>query len=138
MSAIDYSSLALALGQLEKSLRYSSSPMAEDPELFFLFRTASVQTFEFSFELSHKMLRRRLEADSAGEGVSLLGYPGLIRLGAERGYIADPKAWFDFRDLRNKTSHTYDGGVASEVYQGLPSFLSAAQALLAALQASPQ
>jgi len=51
----------------------------------------------------------------------------------ERGMIADPLAWFEYRQKRNLTTHTYDEAVAQDVYRAAVDFASDAQALLAVL-----
>jgi hypothetical protein len=44
------------------------------------------------------------------------------------------QAWFDYRDQRNLTSHTYDAVVAQRVYACVADFKRDADALLAALK----
>ena len=58
----------------------------------------------------------------------------MISLAAQRGLLADPQAWFDYRDQRNLTSHTYDAAVAQRVYASVANFKRDKDALLAALQ----
>jgi 2-keto-4-pentenoate hydratase len=41
--------------------------------------------------------------------------------------------WFEYRSARNKTSHTYDAGVAAEVFRSIRPFLTDAQDLLTRL-----
>lgn len=95
-----------------------------------------IQNFEFAFELAFKMLRRQLEndADSPAE-VDAASYRDVLRTAAERGLVDDVEAWIGFRQMRNMTSHTYDHARATQVWQGIPAFLEAAQALLGRLEA---
>ncbi len=100
-------------------------------------RDGCIQRFEFTYEVSHKMLRRFLEATSADpDGVAALSFPDLIRTGAERGLLRDgwPR-WKDFRKARSLTSHTYDEVKAREVFSAIPGFLDEAVYLQARLQA---
>jgi len=63
-----------------------------------------------------------------------MSFREMIREGAERGLIADPVAWFHYREKRNLTSHTYDEKVALDVYQAALAFLTDAESLLATLK----
>ena len=63
---IDFSSLASAIGQLEKSIMFARSEMAQqDDELFEQLRNSVIQCFEFTYDLSWKMLKRYLEETAA-------------------------------------------------------------------------
>ena len=98
-------------------------------------RDSAIQRFEYTYELSIKMLRRKLEdmAESAIE-IEQMGFKPLIRTGAEKGFIDNPVDWFDYREKRNITSHTYDEEKAELVYAVLPDFANSASFLLNALQ----
>lgn len=104
----------------------------QDEEL----RDACIQRFEYTFELSWKMLQRRLERDLPdAHGVDAMSFRELMRSGGERGLVQDVNAWMEFRDKRNTTSHTYNAAKASEGASVIPRFADHAQALLAQLQA---
>ncbi|MBH0619321.1 nucleotidyltransferase substrate binding protein, partial [Salmonella enterica] len=102
-----------------------------------LMRDGVIQRFEYTYELSHKSLRRSLEeTEPAPEAIRELSFPGLIRLGAERGLLRNSwDVWTDHRKARGTTSHTYDSAKAAEVFARIPAFLEDARALLAALEA---
>lgn len=135
---LDLRPLDRALAQLEKSLAYVESEMArQDPGLRQQFRAASIQAFEYSYELCWKMLKRRLERDAATPAeVDSLGFRELIRAGAERGFVADPEAWFEYRDRRNQTAHTYGEATAERVLAAARRFAKDGRALLAKLAGS--
>ena len=82
---IDFSSLASAIRQLEKSIMYARSDMAQkDDELFEQLRNSVIQCFEFTYELSWKMLKRYLEETAANpEEIDLGSFQNLIRIGNE-------------------------------------------------------
>jgi nucleotidyltransferase substrate binding protein (TIGR01987 family) len=127
---LDLSALDKALASLARAL-VRAQGLPADEEL----RDASIQRFEYSFELAWKMLKRRLELDvPSTDAVDALSYRAMIRLAAERGLLDNPQAWFDYRDQRNLTSHTYDAAVAQRVYACVADFKRDADALLAALQ----
>lgn len=99
-------------------------------------RDGLIQRFEFTYEISHKMLKRFLEATSANpaefDGMS---FQDLIRSGNERGLLLGSWSdWKKYRDMRAKTSHTYDEEVALEVAAGIPAMLEEAQHLLSKLR----
>lgn len=101
-----------------------------------LYRDASIQRFEFSYELTHKMLKRYLELTSATPSeIDEMAFPNLIRTGNERGLLLNNwERWKDFRQARNISSHTYDESKALQVMEILPDFLLEAQALLRELK----
>ena len=52
-------------------------------------RDGLIQRFEFTYDLSHRMLRRVLEEAAANpEEVDRMSFPSLIRTGIEQGLIA--------------------------------------------------
>ncbi|MBI2083230.1 MAG: nucleotidyltransferase substrate binding protein [Deltaproteobacteria bacterium] len=126
--------LEKALNQLERGLQYLASIESQkDNELREQFRAAVIQAFEFSFELSWKLLKRYLENYSL-EKVDGFTTKQLFRVGFEQGLIRDPNAWFGYLEKRNLTVHTYDGAVAERVYEGAKGFLRDAQDLLQRLK----
>ena len=100
-------------------------------------RDGLIQRFEFTYELSHKMLKRYLEATSATpDAFDAMPFADLIRTSNEQGLLrSDWPRWRLFREMRGKTSHTYDENVALAVVADIPAFMEEAQFLLAQLQA---
>lgn len=100
-------------------------------------RDGLIQRFEFTYEISHKMLKRYLEfASPTPEQYDDMSFADLIRSGNEQGLLLG--AWPDwkrYRDMRSKTSHTYDEDVALEVVAGIPPFLAEARHLRDELKA---
>lgn len=111
---------------LEVALTRSSEVPLDD-----VIRDACIQRFEFTYELSHKMLKRFLEATSANPAeVDAMSFQDLIRLGSERGLLlGDWFQWREFRGARAATSHTYDEHKAAEVFAQIPSFVEEARFL---------
>ena len=128
---LELTPLSNAVQRLEEGLtRYQSN--TADIQI----RDGLIQRFEFTYELSHKMLKRYLEAASANptefDGAD---FQYLIRSGNEQGLLLSAwPEWRHFRDMRAKTSHTYDEEVALTVVDAIPSFLGEAKHLLANLQ----
>jgi nucleotidyltransferase substrate binding protein (TIGR01987 family) len=99
-------------------------------------RDGLIQRFEFSYEISHKMLKRHLEAVSpTPEQFDAMAFADLIRSANEQSLLlGDWSSWKIYREMRSKTSHTYDEEIAIEVVQGIPAFLEEARYLLKQLQ----
>lgn len=99
-------------------------------------RDGLIQRFEFTYELSHKMLKRFLAATSPSPAeFDDMNFADLIRSGNERGLLrGDWPVWKTYRDMRAKTSHTYAEDVALEVVKGIDGFLDEADYLLARLR----
>lgn len=134
--ALDFRSFERALAQLEKSLAFVESPLAkQDPGIREQFRAATIQAFEYTYELAWKMLKRRLEQDAPTPAeVDGLSFRDLIRAGAERGFVSDPERWFEYRDKRNLTAHTYSDATAEIVLAAARRFAPDARALLLKLR----
>lgn len=135
---LDYSSLENAIAQLEKSIRFATSDMArQDADLFEQLRNSVIQCFEFTYELSWKMLKRYLEAISATpEELDSSTFQNLIRLGNEKGLLrSDWLRWKAYRLARTDSSHTYDSSKAEAVYALAPDFLEEARYLYQQLTA---
>ena len=91
-------------------------------------RDGLVQRFEFTYELGHKVLKRYLEYASANpEQFDEMTFQDLIRTANEQGLLlGDWTDWRAFRDMRARTSHTYNEDVAVEVVEGIPRFVEEA------------
>ena len=87
--SLDFTTLGKAINQLEKSLQYATSNAAQaDPGLFEQLRNSVIQCFEFTYELSHKMLKRYLEETTANpEDSDLNTFQNLIRTGNEKNLL---------------------------------------------------
>lgn len=74
-----------------------------------------IQRFEFTFELSWKLMKSYLEY----EGIDVNSPRSTIRKAFENKLIDDGDAWIDMMVDRNKTSHTYDREAALEIYNNI-------------------
>lgn len=134
---IDFAPLRKALGSLAEVLMlwHAQAPGSVlKPHL----RSAVIQSFEFSYELSLRRLRRVLiERAGSADRITDLSFNELLRHAADAGLLADPGAWRIWRELRNATSHAYDEARAEQVARDAERFCVDAQTLLAALEAAP-
>ncbi|MBT9488395.1 MAG: nucleotidyltransferase substrate binding protein [Rubrivivax sp.] len=98
-------------------------------------RSAVIQSFEFSYELSVRSLRRGLAERAVAAGpVFDLSFNDLLRAAADGGLLPDALRRRVWRELCNATSHAYDEAGAQEVAAGAADFVQDAQVLLAALE----
>lgn len=67
-------------------------------------KTATVQAFEFCYELSWKLMKRVL----ASKGLEVSTPKEVFREAALAHLIDDPEVWFEFQKKRNITVHSYD------------------------------
>ena len=123
---LDISSLVSAVDRLREGLNRHRREPADDQV-----RDGLIQRFEFTYELSHRMLRRYLRMISPSpETFDRMAFQDLIRTGNEQGLLSgDWPAWRRFRELRTRTSHAYAVKAALEVVAGLPDFLAEAEHL---------
>ena len=128
---LDITSLSNAVRRLSEGLaRCELEPTDEQ------IRDGLIQRFELTYELSHRMLRRYLKETAASpDEIEQMPFADLIRAGNAQGLLrSDWPAWRRFREMRARTSHTYDAGVASQVVSAIPAFLEAAEHLHTELQ----
>jgi len=119
---LDISSLQGALASLERAVdRSRNSPADEEV------RDAVIQRFEYTIDLSWKMMQRVLKQAAVRES-DIRTKRDLFRESARLGLIDDPGLWFGFLESRNETSHTYKREVAERVHA--QAFLFVAEARL--------
>ncbi len=99
-------------------------------------RDGLIQRFEFTYELSHKMLRRYLrEMSPSPEEFDAMSFADLIRAGSAHGLLhGDWATWRRFCEMRARTSHVYDSRAALAVVAAIPEFLQEAECLYGELQ----
>ncbi len=115
-----------AILRLEEGLaRYQGD--VEDTQI----QDGLVKRVEFTYELGHRMLKRFLEyASPTPEQFDAMAFQDIIRTANEQGLLlGNWTNWRRYREMRGKTSHTYDEAVAQEVVAGIPAFLEEARYL---------
>jgi len=124
---LDLTPFINAVNRLQEGLTRYESDIADTQ-----IRDGLIQRFEFTYELSHKMLKRYLESAAANPTeFEAADFQYLIRSGNEQGLLLSAwPQWRHFRDMRSKTSHTYDEEVALTVVASIPDFLKEARHLL--------
>lgn len=133
---IDFSSLRSATAQLEKYIELYNSDLAhENPEIKEAFRAAVIQAFEFTYGLAVKMIQRQLARIVANPAeLHEIDFVDLMRKAVDAGIIRDVPAYKEYREARNKTSHTYDVNRAEKVVSIVDDFLNDTRFLLRELE----
>ena len=134
---LDLSPLEKAVAQLEDAIEYYKSDLAaNDPGLRMHLRAAVIQAFEFTYELSFKILKRYLELASPNPAeIDDMYFNDVIREAFGRGLVrSELPAWNEYRRNRGTTSHAYNEPKAQEVFESVPDFLQEARYLLNRLQ----
>ena len=114
--------LKQALTKLEESLDLQKTDISRD---------ASIQRFEFVFELSWKLMSEIIKGQSKEP---FTGVKNTIRSAANLGLIDNPSDWFTYLEARNLTSHTYKLPLAEEVYKRAKMFPPLVDRLIASAE----
>jgi len=102
-----YNSFCKALKTLEDAVELSKSRELSDLE-----ERGLIQSFEFTFELSWKLLKDYLLSKGFSD---IHGSRDTFRLAFSDELITNGKLWMEMIDDRNRTAHTYDEAVADEI-----------------------
>ena len=131
---LDVTPLDRAVSRLREGLQRYDKDITDDQV-----RDGLIQRFKFTYELSHKLLKRFLEnsSDDPAE-YDRMTFQELIRIGNERGLLLNGwSAWREFRGMRAMAGRCGDEDSALRIVAGIPGFLAEANFLLAHLSASP-
>ncbi len=93
-------------------------------------KDATLQRFEFTFELSWKTI----QAYMRDQGLDCLSPKSCIREAARLGLIENPKTWLEFLEARNLIAHTYNQRVANKIYKKALKFPQEVENLLKNLE----
>ena len=108
---IDVTSLEKAIDALRRGISRSTAAPG-DEEL----RDAVIQRFEFTMDLSWKLIQRFLKGVGVPDS-EIRTKRDLFREAARLGLIEAPERWFAYYEARNATSHTYNQEIAGRVYR---------------------
>ena len=78
-----------------------------------LYLDATIQRFEFTFELAWKLMKAVLEY----EGIEATSPRSSIREAWKQHLINDAEKWLDMQVKRNLSSHTYNEETAQDIYR---------------------
>lgn len=109
---------ALDTSSLEKSLACLKQGLVDArtyPDVRTV-RDGVVKEFEFTVDLSWKLLQRYLKHTAQVDETELRTKKDIFRESAARKLIADAERWIRYYEARNETAHTYDFDRATAVY----------------------
>lgn len=116
--------LVSQISQLTKALTRFKEALTLPPTQ--INKDATIQRFEFTFELSWKVM----QGLARKRGVEVFTPRDSIRVAAQLKLIEEVESWFDFLEARNLSSHIYDEQMANEVYLQIKKFPSKVEKFL--------
>lgn len=103
----------------------------EKPDLTKLERDGAIQRFEFTYELSWKLIQE-IARDQQSK---VLGSKDAYRFAAKIELIDDPQIWFNYHVCRNQTSHIYNEIIAENIFEQIKPFHLHVKTLIQKVQA---
>lgn len=98
-----------ALSELKNAVELKANRSLSNLE-----RSGFIRSFEFTQELSWKVLKDFIENEGGGE--KIYGSKSAVRQAFNRGLISDGEIWIDMIDSRNESSHLYDESTALKIF----------------------
>jgi len=103
-----------ALDVLNFALVQAKKHEKTDNNIFEIYRDSVIQRFEYTYELSWKLMKFlwiyiewEIEVRTPAQA---------MKSAFETGYIDDLEYFFDMKEFRNKTSHEYEENIANDLY----------------------
>ena len=129
MTELNLEPLEKAISQLKSGIEQSRTVSDND-----LLRDGVIQRFEYTMDLSWKMIQRYLKHIVQVDESVLRTKKDLFREAARLRLITNVEAWFGYYESRNKTSHIYNSQIAESVFAQAELFLPDAIRLLEELK----
>ena len=101
---------------LEKAVHKLNESLKRDYMQDDIVIDATIQRFEFTYELSWKLMKSYLEYTGNLEGSNPRA---AIQESFKEGIITEGEIWLQMLQDRNLTSHTYDEGTAMKIYNNI-------------------
>ena len=99
-------------------------------------RDGVIKQFEFTVDLSWKLLQRYLKHIAQVEETAILSKNDIFREAAAHKLISDAERWIRYYKARNETAHTYDMDRATTVFAFAADLPKDAELLIHALKAA--
>lgn len=122
----------LVMTPLRKSIKTLEDILSRPKSV--IVRDATVQRFEYTYEMAQKLMVRYLEQKFSSKEIDGLNRKEILRYAFENGLIKNVEAWFKYHKARNYTSHAYDEKVANRVYATAKKFLPHVKSFLVELE----
>jgi len=97
----------------KSALKRLNAALSEDIKKGDIVIDGTIQRFEFTFELSWKLMKGVL----AQNGIQAGTPRDAIKESYQAGMIEDGKGWIKILESRNQTSHIYNKSKAREIYR---------------------
>ncbi len=104
------------LEDLNKAFLKLQESASRNPDNDDIIIDATIQRFEFTYELSWKLMKAYLEYNGNLEATSPRK---AIKEAFKSKLIDDGEIWLEMLDDRNRTSHTYDENCAKEIFDNI-------------------
>ena len=104
------------LTDLEKALHKLKESASRDPKIDDIVIDATIQRFEFTYELSWKLMKAYLEFQGNLEATSPRR---AIQEAFKLNLIQEGNQWLKMLENRNRTSHTYDEDIAWKIFNSI-------------------
>lgn len=101
---------------LEKAIKKLHESLKRDPKKDDIVIDATIQRFEFTYELSWKLMKAYLEYNGNLEATSPRR---AIQESFKEGILTNGQEWLKMLQDRNRTSHTYDEDTALEIFENI-------------------
>lgn len=118
----------ISFSALEKAVRSLEDIHRQKMDVYR--RDGAIQRFEYTFELTWKMMQRVLKQ----QGIEAGSPKQVFRAALKIGLIDDLDKWFDFLEKRNLTVHTYNEDKADEVFNASKAFITVSKETLERLK----
>ena len=119
------SKLEAVLSQFQTALSRLDEVLRQEKNEFM--RDAAIKRFEFTFDLSWKLIKACLDELS---GLTCASPKACIREAYKQSLIEYDDRWLEMTDDRNKTVHLYREKMAEEIYGKLEDYLQLFRSLL--------
>jgi len=96
-------------------------------------RDSVIQRFEYTYELSWKLIQRWIELNVNPESAEAWSRKDLYRIAAQKFLIKDPNIWFQYHQARNVAAHTYNQTNAQIAFEAARKCVEDIEYLLAQL-----
>ena len=104
-------------GDFQNALKRLDEVLKEDLTKSSAIIDGAIQRFEFTFELSWKLMRDVL----VFKGIAASSPRDTIKEAFQQGMIKDGNGWIQMLEDRNRSSHVYDEKIIRDIYNELKS-----------------
>ncbi|MFH1727806.1 MAG: HI0074 family nucleotidyltransferase substrate-binding subunit [Pseudomonadota bacterium] len=111
--------------QLNKAVNRLDDVLKQDKTEYM--RDSAIQRFEFTFDLSWKMLKTYLEDI---HGIISNSPKATFREAYKQELLEYDEIWLEITDARNQIAHMYKEKLANELYDKLPLYLKSFKRLI--------